>query len=370
MAYYLDIFSPETYEIFTKSDRSLSGFRKRQLHVAQRINPGDKLICYMTKLSRWIGILEVVEKAFVDEKTPLFYAENDPFVVRFRVKPLVWLDKERAVPIRDDRVWDTLSFTKGHQKHSSSWTGKFRSSLTHIPDKDGLFLDELLFGQIQSGQVYEVDEDDYRKYLKPRIRRSDKEVVTVAIPVDTESEELEGLTSTDVPARESIKYQAMLASIGEKMGFNIWLPRNDRSRVLHEWKAGNDTLLDQLPLNYDEATLRTIEQIDVLWLKKRSIVRAFEVEHTTSVYSGILRMADLLALQPNMDIKLHIVAPASRKDKVFQELQRPVFSLLEKGALSEFCTYISYDSLDELFKQKHLSHLSDSVLEEYAEEVE
>jgi hypothetical protein len=39
-----------------------------------------------------------------------------------------------------------------------------------------------------------------------------------------------------------------------------------------------------------------------------SIVRAFEVEHTTSVYSGILRMADLLALQPNMDIKLQFVA--------------------------------------------------------------
>ena len=27
-------------------------------------------------------------------------------------------------------------------------------------------------------------------------------------------------------------------------------------------------------------------------------------------------MADLLALQPNMDIKLHIVAPFERKDKV------------------------------------------------------
>ena len=62
-------------------------------------------------------------------------------------------------------------------------------------------------------------------------------------------------------------------------------------------------LLDVLPLNYDETTLRTIEQIDVLWLKRRSIVRAFEIEHTTAVYSGILRMADLLALQPNMDIK-------------------------------------------------------------------
>ena len=99
-------------------------------------------------------------------------------------------------------------------------------------------------------------------------------------------------------------------------------------------------------------------------------MRAFEVEHTTSIYSGILRMADLLALQPNMDIKLHLVAPSSRRDKVFQELRRPVFSLLEKGPLSESCTYLSYEAVDELSKLKHLSHLSDSVLNEYAEEAE
>lgn len=73
-------------------------------------------------------------------------------------------------------------------------------------------------------------------------------------------------------------------------------------------------------------TIRTIEQIDVICLKRRAIVRAFEVEHTTAVYSGILRMADLLALQPNMDINLHIVAPGARREKVFQEIQRPVFS--------------------------------------------
>ena len=41
-------------------------------------------------------------------------------------------------------------------------------------------------------------------------------------------------------------------------------------------------------------------------------------------------MADLLALQPNMNIKLHIVAPAAKREKVFQEIRRPVF-LLEKG---------------------------------------
>jgi len=116
--------------------------------------------------------------------------------------------------------------------------------------------------------------------------------------------------------------------------------------------------------------VKTIERIDVLWLYGRSIKRAFEVEHTTAVYSGILRMADLMALQPNMDIKLHIVAPYYRKGKVFEEIQRPVFSLLEKGPLSELCSYISYDSLEELSKEKHLNHLSDTVLEDYTEEPE
>ena len=81
-------------------------------------------------------------------------------------------------------------------------------------------------------------------------------------------------------------------------------------------------------------------------------------------------MADLLSLQPNMDIKLHLVAPASRRDKVFQEIQRPVFSLLEKGPLADYCTFISYDSLMELSKLKHLAYLSDSVLEEYEEVAE
>ena len=81
-------------------------------------------------------------------------------------------------------------------------------------------------------------------------------------------------------------------------------------------------------------------------------------------------MADLLALQPNMNIKLHIVAPIIKREKVFSEIRRPVFSLLEKGPLADSCTYISYDSLRELAAQKHLSHLSDTVLDEYAEEAE
>jgi hypothetical protein len=366
MSYYLDMFSPETYEAFNQSRMDTTGFRKRQEGLARKINPGDKFVCYLTKLSRWIGIFEILDKYFIDD-SPWLYEKNDPFVVRFPIKPIIWLTKENAIPIREDEVWTRLTFTKDHDKQGSSWTGFLRSSLNRLDDSDGKFLEEILVSQESIGKTCPVDESEYRKYFTQRVKGPEGEV-SVSVPEETESEE--EITVDEPTVRESAIIQAKLAMVGEKMGFRIWLPRNDRSRVLTEWSPEADSLLEELPLNYDFATLRTIEQIDVLWLRRRSIVRAFEVEHTTSIYSGILRMADLLALQPNMDIKLHLVAPASRREKVFNELQRPVFSLLERGPLSSICTYISSDSIYELVEEKHLTHLSDTVLEDYEEFIE
>jgi len=199
------------------------------------------------------------------------------------------------------------------------------------------------------------------------VKRADKEV-TVIVPQNTETEKSGQADEADL--RESLQMQATLAEIGSQMGFQIWLPRSDRTRVLTKWKPMPDVLLENLPVGFDRATMKTIEQIDVLWLKRTSIVRAFEVEHTTSVYSGILRMADLLAMQPNLKINLHIVAPASRREKVFQEIRRPVFALLEGGALSDTCTYLSYETVADLRGQQHLGRLSDKVLEDYEEKVQ
>jgi len=193
-------------------------------------------------------------------------------------------------------------------------------------------------------------------------------IVEVAVPEDDDIDE------ADEPLvegqRESIEIQAMLATIGARMGMKIWLPKSDRSRVFEKWHPEPDVLLDRLPLNYDEATHKTIEQIDVLWMRGNSIVRAFEVEHTTSIYSGILRMADLLAMQANLAIKMHIVAPVHKRERVFREIRRPVFAHLNSGPLVEKCTYLSYDSVREIAQEKHLEHLSDSVLEEFAEQAE
>lgn len=368
MAYYIDLFSPETYESFAKSDRSISGFRTRQLNIANRIKIGDKLVCYLTVLGRWVGLLQV-ESACFEDTTPIFLPQDDPFIVRFKVKPLVWLQQECGLPIRDVSIWNSLSFTKGLDSKSSQWTGKIRSSLTMLDEKDGQFLENLIYNQGDIKKIYKISEQDRKKIITHSVKRKDK-LVSVSIPEDQPAEEHHVVEIVHGEVRESIKMQALLAEIGAQMGMKIWIPRNDKAAVLQEWRSENKSVLEILPLNYDEVTLKTIEQIDVLWLKGRSIIRAFEVEHTTSIYSGILRMADLLALQPNMDIKLHLVAPEVRREKVFQELRRPVFSLLDSGPLSESCSYLAYESVIELSKEKLLSHMSDSVLDEFAEHAE
>lgn len=365
MTYYLHLFSPQTYDAFSRSPRDITGFRLRLEGPAKRVCPGDMFVCYMTRLSRWCGLLEVLDGPFISS-TPIFQPDEDPFVVRFRVQPTVWLEVERAIPIHEDQVWGVLSSTRKHKKTSSTWTGRFRTSLGQLENSDGQLLEQLLRAQLAEGRIYSVDDTEYRHLVTHTVRRADK-VVTVSVPENTQDDLIRDQPSD---LRESLRIQRLIAEIGAHMGMSIWLPRSDKAAVLAGWNGDRQRVLERLPLNYDDTTIKTIEQIDVLWLRGRSIVRAFEVEHTTSIYSGILRMADLLALQPNMDIRLHIVAPAAKREKVFQEIRRPVFSLLEPGPMSDKCTYLSYESLRDLADQKHLAHLSDSVLDEYAEEAD
>jgi len=53
--------------------------------------------------------------------------------------------------------------------------------------------------------------------------------------------------------RDSIKIQAILAEIGERMNLKIWIPRSDLQRVLEIWTPKTQCLIEHLPLNYDDA---------------------------------------------------------------------------------------------------------------------
>jgi hypothetical protein len=283
---------------------------------------------------------------------------------RHMLRYFAFPDLVERMSSNNDRISILAEFNVASKAETHSWSDRQ--------------LDEALQALRSKLQTDKPDSiiDFYSPELKPQWSEERKVKtptgeVTVFIPTDATDEEDDlspGASTSGM--RESIRIQAMLAEIGARMRFKIWVPRSDRARVISEMsEADRSSLLSELPLNYERNTLDTIEAIDVLWLKGRAIVRAFEVEHTTAVYSGLLRMADLLALQPNMDIRLHIVAPEDRKDKVFREMRRPVFSLWDRKPLSQSCTFLSYDSVRLIRALEHLSDTNESVVGKFEEVV-
>jgi hypothetical protein len=54
----LDLFTGTTWEEFLAAGGEVSGFRERRWKTVQQMKPGDYLLCYLTGISRWIGVLE------------------------------------------------------------------------------------------------------------------------------------------------------------------------------------------------------------------------------------------------------------------------------------------------------------------------
>jgi hypothetical protein len=375
MDYFLDLFTPETWRAFQTHGSMVSGFRHRQRKAAEQVQIGDIFCCYLVRLSRWCGLLEVASDSYSDA-SPIF-SDPDPFIIRFDVKPLVMLDPEHSMPIADDKLWPHLSFTRELGLKSFGWaqSAGLRSSLRRLTSADGELLGELLKEQNTTRRLYPLTGRDEQLLSERKTVTATDRTVLVEVPVDVPDEETslgtdDERSSSDEKSdfRTSLKVQALLARVGIEMGFRVWIPRNDRQAVLGQIAPSlHGSFLKQLPLNYDDVTLKTIEQIDVIWMRNRSMARAFEVEHTTAIYSGLLRMADLLALQPNMDIKLHIVAPDDKRAKVLREIKRPVFSLLDRGPLYESCSFLSYTSIEKISGMGHLQHMSDTLIEEFEE---
>jgi hypothetical protein len=369
MNYYLDIFSPTTYEVFAKTEKAISGFNQKHENKARLIHSGDKLICYMSRFCRFVGILEITSDYFIDD-SPI-YLDPDPFVVRFGVKPLAWLEPHYSIPIHERSLWSKLSFTRDLQSNSSRWNFMVRAALTRLNEDDGQILEAAIMDQLEKKVKYPIDDTDYQRSILHAVEVNGEQT-RVSVPEDQDEEEPQQTTNQETEMRESLTIQGKLAFIGEKFGYKIWVPRNDRNKVLEVWQPEkNENVLDQIPLNFNEAALTTIENIDLIWFEENAIVRAFEVEHTTSIYGGLLRMSDLLALQRNIDIKLHIVGPEERKDKVLKQIQRPTFQILLRKKLQELCSFISYENVYSLADDKRLEYYQDRIIEsieEFAEE--
>jgi len=316
---------------------------------------------------RWVGALEVIGQT--DDKTPIW--KDAEFPSRLKVKPILMLTPTNGIPMSE--LAGKVQF---YQTKADS--GKFKGFVRGSPaafkvKEDGDLILRLLRDAEKSPISRPVDAKKLaRKPFFNAERKKGKQTIAtvVSVPESEESESLDqpellNKAETKAATTRHTEIQYQLMTLGAEMGFDIWVARNDRSRNWNGKVLGElPQVIDELPTQFNEATNRTIELIDVLWLKGNSIASAFEVECTTSVYSGLLRMSDLLALQPNIDIKLFLVAPDERREKVKQEILRPTFSLREKP-LAEICGFIGFGRFTEKLDGIRKLNLASSLKEDF-----
>jgi hypothetical protein len=150
---------------------------------------------------------------------------------------------------------------------------------------------------------------------------------------------------TDIPAEavtDHVRMQWKLANLGIKASSRVWVPSGDQARIQKlyhfdkfekDFAAGLDT------------QVKYVENIDVVWKEEFRIDAAFEIENTTSIYSGLLRFADLSLVAPNTTYPLFIVAPQTKRARLIEQLRRPSF---KKFGLEHKVRYLSYEAVDEI----------------------
>ena len=128
--YWVDLYDIETWRESREHGLSLTGFAENMRATAEHIRPGDILLCYVVRVQRWVGALEVIERS--TDMTTVWTKATYP--VRFTVQPIVALNIEQGVPQSqlDDRKNPLCAHGARHQLR-----GMVRASptrFTHVDD--------------------------------------------------------------------------------------------------------------------------------------------------------------------------------------------------------------------------------------------
>ena len=137
--------------------------------------------------------------------------------------------------------------------------------------------------------------------------------------------------------------QTLLAGIGHLKGYDVCVPDSDVNRL--DWSLTTRfPLRPTMPAGFDRVR-GILTEIDVIWVASggNSIEGLYEIEHSTPVYSGLLRFNDILLTDPKV-ARFSIVSNDTRRDLFSRQLFRPTF---RKSGLAELCSFLEYANVFE-----------------------
>jgi hypothetical protein len=152
------------------------------------------------------------------------------------------------------------------------------------------------------------------------------------------------------PIRKHVQVQWMLMQLGKKSGSKVWIPSGDRKYIRDEYKF--DDYEPEFTSGID-INAKYVENIDVVWKEEFRIDAAFEVEHSTGVFPGLLRFSDLKIVAPNSNYPLFVVAPQNVKNIANEQVSRPTFKRKEFEKQVRFLSYEELESTYSFFEKSN-----------------
>ena len=144
MQAWIAVGSAENFELMRERGFDLAAFKSSRSKQSSEMQPGDKLVFYLTKVVQFGGIAEITSEAFEDETDIGLRSESkgevESFPYRVRTKPLVIPEPGDYVEVRE--ITDLLDKTRNFGPKKLGMA--FRGNLHKISDADYRQIESLL----------------------------------------------------------------------------------------------------------------------------------------------------------------------------------------------------------------------------------
>lgn len=127
--YYMIVTNEIDYEWDIDNQFKCAGFPDRNRNSVMQMKPGDKIVYYVTKISKFMAVVEVTGDYYYSEE-PIWDDPYDLWPHRIKTKPIGYFDDiENGIFIKD--IWDDLEFIKNKTKWGSQVQGSFKKLSNH-----------------------------------------------------------------------------------------------------------------------------------------------------------------------------------------------------------------------------------------------
>ena len=141
--------------------------------------------------------------------------------------------------------------------------------------------------------------------------------------------------------------EAALLELGKLLGFDTYITAEDSSKEWHGQKLREIATLREMPAFTYQRLLDTVKHIDAIWFRDEFPAFCFEVEHSTDVTKGLLRLYQISKL----DAGFLIIGPPEVKTKFQTEVSKdPFYSIRHRFQFK------SYDELSKFFELARKYH--------------